>query len=167
MTACDVSDDESRGGPVRGMGSDELQRSCALVADGLWIGGGRAEIPASVRLVITLEASTRSTTRCREVRSHFEDSRWVRVDRDAVLAAVDAADTDVPVLIRCRHGLNRSGLVAALVLRRQGLTAESALTNVRAGRPGALGNPYFVDLVVAWPRDPMVEVGAGGTRPCR
>lgn len=49
------------------------------------------------------------------------------------------------VLIRCQAGLNRSGLVTALVLMREGFTAEEAIAQVRATRsPDALFNRQFV-----------------------
>ena len=48
------------------------------------------------------------------------------------------------VLITCYMGLNRSGLITALVLRRAyGLTGPEAIRAVRAARPHALGNRHF------------------------
>jgi len=52
------------------------------------------------------------------------------------------------VLIRCQAGLNRSGLVMALVLMRGGYTADEAIAQVRATRsPDALFNRQFVDFL--------------------
>lgn len=49
------------------------------------------------------------------------------------------------VLITCYMGLNRSGLITALVLRRAyGMTGAEAVRAVRAARPHALGNAHFV-----------------------
>jgi hypothetical protein len=50
----------------------------------------------------------------------------------------------------CHHGMNRSGLGAALMLRALGMDAEQAIRLVRAGRPGALGNRAF-EAIVAEP----------------
>jgi hypothetical protein len=48
------------------------------------------------------------------------------------------------VLITCHAGLNRSGLITALVLRHAyGLSGRQAVAAVRAARPQALGNAYF------------------------
>lgn len=48
------------------------------------------------------------------------------------------------VLIRCQAGLNRSGLVMALVLIREGYTPAEAIDLIRAGRgDSALCNPIF------------------------
>ncbi|WP_372735599.1 dual specificity protein phosphatase family protein, partial [Nocardioides sp.] len=49
------------------------------------------------------------------------------------------------VLVRCSGGLNRSGVVVASVLVRQGYGVEEAMAAVRAARgPWALTNPTFV-----------------------
>lgn len=52
------------------------------------------------------------------------------------------------VLIRCQAGLNRSSLVAALVLVRDGLTGDQAITMIREGRSQkCLFNTRFENLV--------------------
>jgi protein-tyrosine phosphatase len=49
------------------------------------------------------------------------------------------------ILVRCRAGMNRSGLVVAEVLIRSGLSAEEAVATIRRRRAsGALNNEYFV-----------------------
>lgn len=51
---------------------------------------------------------------------------------------------DGPTLVHCQAGLNRSGLVAALVLMDAGRTADEAITLLRAKRsPAVLCNPKF------------------------
>lgn len=51
-------------------------------------------------------------------------------------------------LIRCQAGWNRSGLVAALVLLHDGLTADEAISLIREKRsPNALCNQYFVNYI--------------------
>ena len=54
------------------------------------------------------------------------------------------------VLIRCQAGLNRSGLVTALVLMSAGYTARQAITLLRERRSAvALCNAHFVDWLVS------------------
>ncbi|WP_370246594.1 hypothetical protein [Nocardioides sp.] len=65
---------------------------------------------------------------------------------DELAGEVAAAVTDRRrVLVRCSGGLNRSGLVTALALRRLGHDTAAAIAAVRAARgPWALTNPGFV-----------------------
>ncbi|MFB6956592.1 protein phosphatase [Streptomyces sp. NPDC056309] len=63
-------------------------------------------------------------------------------------AACDALDQDRRVLVRCYSGYNRSGLVVAHALVRQGRSAEEAIRLIRARRsPWALHNELFVDYL--------------------
>lgn len=53
------------------------------------------------------------------------------------------------VLARCQAGLNRSGLVIALVLLRAGMSASDAVTMLRMMRsPHALSNPDFEEYIL-------------------
>jgi len=50
------------------------------------------------------------------------------------------------VLVRCQAGMNRSGLVTALILMKEGYTADEAITLIRTKRhPNALFNKSFVN----------------------
>jgi protein-tyrosine phosphatase len=53
------------------------------------------------------------------------------------------------VLVHCAAGINRSGLLAAASLIREGHDAEDAIATVRAARAGALNNPEFVEALRA------------------
>ena len=54
------------------------------------------------------------------------------------------------VLVTCNMGINRSGLVCALALMLEGLTAKKAIDAVRLGRPPiALHNRFFVDHLLS------------------
>lgn len=65
-------------------------------------------------------------------------------------AACEALDGGRTVLVRCYHGYNRSGLVVAHALIRQGRTAEAAIRLVRSRRSSwALHNDLFVDYLRA------------------
>jgi protein-tyrosine phosphatase len=73
-------------------------------------------------------------TRLREA-VEFAYSRWKSGDR---------------VLIRCQAGLNRSGLVTALLLIKDGHSPESAITMIRTGRgEDGLFNTSFTDWLIA------------------
>lgn len=52
------------------------------------------------------------------------------------------------VLIHCAGGINRSGLLSAAALMRDGMSATEAIETVRSRRPGALNNPEFVRLLI-------------------
>lgn len=57
-------------------------------------------------------------------------------------------DAGRKVLIRCQAGLNRSALLAALVLIARGRSATEAIELIRAARsPHALHNPDFVACI--------------------
>ena len=54
------------------------------------------------------------------------------------------------VLVRCQAGLNRSGLVTALILMRSGLDAESAFRLIRKNRADiALFNEDYVEWLIS------------------
>jgi protein-tyrosine phosphatase len=65
-------------------------------------------------------------------------------------AACDALDEGRKVLVRCYHGYNRSGLVVAHALIRQGRSADEAIRLIRTRRsPWALHNELFVAYLKA------------------
>jgi ADP-ribosylglycohydrolase len=76
--------------------------------------------------------------------SQLEDVRALVID---VLAALDANQT---VVIHCRGGLGRSGLLAAAVLIGRGVTADDAIRVIRAARPGAIETTEQEDWVRAF-----------------
>lgn len=52
------------------------------------------------------------------------------------------------VLVTCAMGLNRSGLVTALILKMlSGDSGRACVERVRSHRPGALSNRHFADFV--------------------
>ena len=54
--------------------------------------------------------------------------------------------------VMCQQGMNRSGLLAGLILRALGISADDALAAI-ATRPGALTNRTYADLIRAWNDD--------------
>jgi protein-tyrosine phosphatase len=52
------------------------------------------------------------------------------------------------VAARCQAGWNRSGLIIALVLLKEGYSADDAISLIRERRsPNALCNPHFVKFI--------------------
>jgi protein-tyrosine phosphatase len=52
------------------------------------------------------------------------------------------------VLAHCGVGLNRSALMVGMILRYNGMDAESAVQRIRDRRPGALFNQAFADYLL-------------------
>ncbi len=100
--------------------------------------------------VITLYASAQPAPwGVEELRFGFLDADEI----DTVLRAARFAHArwrdGAQVLIRCQAGMNRSGLVTALVLVMAGLTPAQAITRIRQQRgPGCLFNTPFVTWLV-------------------
>ncbi|MBO1081674.1 cyclin-dependent kinase inhibitor 3 family protein [Roseomonas haemaphysalidis] len=60
----------------------------------------------------------------------------------AVWEAVHAAlDSSARVLVHCKGGLGRAGLVSACILIERGLAPRAAIAAIRAVRPGAVETP--------------------------
>jgi hypothetical protein len=139
-----------------------VKDTTAPIAPGLWIGVAYAPLPASTSVVVTLDDLVTPIEQpgVSEARHPFPDSRWHAIDHVVVRAAIDAADTPTGhVFIRCRHGINRSALIAALLLHARGWSAGDAIDTIRRAQPEALTNPDFRDLIRRWPHDPMAPQG--------
>lgn len=112
----------------------------------------RGSFPFDV--VVTLYASAQPAPwGVEELRFGFLDSALVGGEIDTVIRAarfaferwLDGAD----VLIRCQAGMNRSGLVTALVLMMAGLEPRAAITLIRQQRGAScLFNEHFVTWLV-------------------
>lgn len=90
----------------------------------------------------------------KEVRYPFYDGDMRDIDFTEIYQVVGIAHADwkagKKVLIRCQAGLNRSGLIMALVLMKEGYTADEAITLIREKRSEwALCNKTFEE----WLRD--------------
>lgn len=78
---------------------------------------------------------------------------------DLVRTAHEEWKSGKRVLIRCQAGWNRSGLITALVLMREGYTAKKAVSLIREKRsPSALCNQHFV--IFLGQQDPRVWRGS-------
>lgn len=104
--------------------------------------------------VITLYASAQPAPwGVEELRYGFPDSTLQGREADTVVRAARYAHdrwlSGAQVLIRCQAGMNRSGLVTALVLVMAGLAPGQAITRIRQQRgPGCLFNEHFVTWLV-------------------
>lgn len=121
----------------------------------LWTGGCQngLVLPSHIRHLVSLYPWERY-----EVRHALSTELYVRrydgsdVDEDRLEPLVlwaEACVQDAPTLIHCQAGLNRSGLIAALVLMRGGRTGREAVELLREKRsPAVLCNPHFDEFLV-------------------
>lgn len=83
------------------------------------------------------------------VHSPMPDGKYVV--QSAVDLAVDTITREVDdkkkVLVHCRAGRNRTGLVVCSYLVRRGMTPDSAIEHFRDVRPNGLANPAFEEYV--------------------
>lgn len=78
---------------------------------------------------------------------HLEPSEYQSIMRASDFA-VRALHTGHRVLVTCNMGLNRSGVVTAMTLRRLGMSPDQAIGLVRRARgQRALSNPQFEALI--------------------
>ena len=137
------------------------------VLPGLWQGGtagddetiyGRANANARITAkdfdtVITMYGYAQPVDwQVKEFRFAVYDSDMKDFDAEELFDLVRVAHTDwqkgKKVLIRCQAGWNRSGLIMALVLMREGYTADQAVSLIRDTRSKyALCNNHFVDFL--------------------
>ncbi len=88
-----------------------------------------------------------------EFRYGVPDASISDIDLDRLRQAVDFGHAQWKkgdrVLIRCQAGLNRSGLVTALILIKDGYAPDHAISVIRANRgPDALFNSNFVNWLI-------------------
>ena len=72
------------------------------------------------------------------------------------------------VLVHCAMGLNRSALLAGLVLVHNGATGEAAVARLQQRRPGALYNAVFAEYLASQPAGGNTKLrlpAAGGEDP--
>jgi hypothetical protein len=135
------------------------------VAPGLWMGGHEwidehGELQSAVvtdQFDVVISLFTRPGHGPAPDRLHvvheIPDAALVpaQIDRVAELAvwAADQLRAGRTVLVRCRAGLNRSGLLTAQTLIEQGHDAHTAIGLVREARSeSALNNTIFVDYLI-------------------
>ena len=99
--------------------------------------------------VVTLDAQSQPVKwGVKEYRFGIEDGPIERQQIKDILKAADWAyeqwKAKEIVLIRCQAGANRSGLIMALVLMKDGWSAKKAIDHIRLRRSFALSNSAFV-----------------------
>ena len=107
----------------------------------------RTDLPFDA--IVTMYAWARPADwNIQEFRYGVPDASITDIDLDRLRQAVefgcDRWKSGDRVLVRCQAGLNRSGLVLALIMIKDGLTAQSAINCIRDSRgPDALFNENF------------------------
>jgi hypothetical protein len=91
----------------------------------------------------------------REYRYGVYDSKVEHLDLDQLLDLVDMVHSEWKagnrVLVRCQAGWNRSGLVMALVLQKEGYSAREAIALIKNKRDGhPLCNAEFVKWLLSF-----------------
>lgn len=105
--------------------------------------------------IITMYAWARPADwQIQEFRYGIPDSRIRDIDLNRLKQAVNWGyqqwTSGDRLLVRCQAGLNRSGLVTALILMKSGLDAQSAITQIRTLRaPYALCNSDYERWLLA------------------
>ncbi len=159
--------DQSLAAPVWASASDLPSHHATEILPGLFMGGTADDDtvadPAPLRYgvsvrpydaVVTLYAWAQPMSwGVEELRYGFGDGQLHGHDIAKVIGLSEWAYSrrvaGQRVLIRCQAGLNRSGLVTALVLIRAGWDPAAAIRHLRATRsPYALGNRAFVSWLV-------------------
>ena len=107
----------------------------------------RTDLPFDA--IVTMYAWARPADwHVQEFRYGVPDGKIAEIDlsrlRQAVEFGYERWKAGDRVLVRCQAGLNRSGLVMALILIKDGLTPLEAITRIRENRgPDALFNENF------------------------
>jgi protein-tyrosine phosphatase len=100
-------------------------------------------------LPVELRAAARRFQACVFLDLEERPSSWLRIQEIVSGLHTEMAVEGGPerVVVLCTHGMNRSGLVAGMLLRQFGAGFEETVAMIRAARPGALSNETFVRLL--------------------
>ena len=113
----------------------------------------RTDLPFDA--IITMYAwANPADWRVQEFRYGIYDSDISQIDLDRLKQAVEFGYnrwlSGDRVLVRCQAGLNRSGLVTALIMMSTGLDAETAIEQIRKNRAEiALFNTHYVEWLMS------------------
>jgi hypothetical protein len=144
---------------------------------GLWMGGAQTPVgdpvqPADLAEALVIDCAGELPDRHLEAAGDFWPCVFLDVEghpsqfaRIAAVARAAAAslrtERGAAVYVFCQYGMNRSGLVAGLVLRELGYGPDESVGRIRAARRGSLSNLTFVDLIRA--HSPQERREGGGT----
>lgn len=115
--------------------------------------GARLDLPFDA--IVTMYAWARPADwNIQEFRYAVEDGSITKIDLNRLREAVDFGHNRLKngdrLLVRCQAGLNRSGLVTALILMKEGFSAEDAIDLIRTKRhEDALFNESFANWLIA------------------
>lgn len=147
------------------MNSSENSLFYSEIAPRLWQGGtpqdemiyNSSEFATASELhgftaVVTLDSQSNPVGwAVSELRYGFEDGPVNREELPRILEVADWAyekwQRGGKVLIRCAAGANRSGLITAIVLMKDGMDPKKAIELIRSKRSFALSNRAFVTLI--------------------
>ena len=113
----------------------------------------RTDLPFDA--IITMYAwANPADWKVQEFRYGIYDSDISQIDLDRLKQAVEFGYnrwlSGDRVLVRCQAGLNRSGLVTALIMMSTGLDAETAIEQIRKNRAEiALFNTHYVEWLMS------------------
>jgi hypothetical protein len=127
----------------------------SVIEDGLTMGGMLAEPPSGTQAVLNVgQAEDPYQAEVHRWRPIPDDPKkapsldWLREQVEFVDQQRRAGR---PVFVHCQAGISRSGLVvAAYLMKRDGLTRDGALAVIRARRKIANPNPAFMQLLLEW-----------------
>lgn len=115
---------------------------------------GKTRIDLPFDAIVTMYAWAQPADwKVQEFRYGVPDASITEIDldrlRDAVNFGLNRWLSGDRVLVRCQAGLNRSGLVTALILMSSGLDAETAIKQIRSNRAEvALFNGDYVNWLM-------------------
>ena len=113
----------------------------------------RTDLPFDA--IITMYAwANPADWKVQEFRYGIYDSDISQIDLDRLKQAVEFGYnrwlSGDRILVRCQAGLNRSGLVTALIMMSTGLDAETAIEQIRKNRAEiALFNTHYVEWLMS------------------
>ena len=113
----------------------------------------RDAIAQDLALVLAVSPQLPNDIKAPVVHLPFGDNKqWRGPDEELdgmIQAAADLLSEGKHVMVCCYYGVNRSGLIATLIVRQYaGVSGEEALRLVRRSRKGSVGgNPHFVNYL--------------------
>jgi len=139
----------------------DTKRSCVIykLSDGIWAGGYPDEAAIQQLTAEGITAYADLTRRDEQWvyrikdyekllppgAKHFKFALWTYwlPPLERLLEIVDIVEENVPSYVHCRHGLDRTGMIAALLLLKRGMGLDEALTYLRRARGTASPRKWY------------------------
>jgi protein-tyrosine phosphatase len=138
-----------------------MKKNPIEIISGLWQGGEgslaystvKSELSANFDAIATIHPDLRLVDlEIAQIRLELLDTV---IERSQIPAILDTADwvfdrwqDGQQVLVRCQAGMNRSGLIIAITLMKDGYSAAEAISSIRKKNPYALSNSAFVNYLM-------------------